>query len=236
MNVARLLNFIRQPRLWRRTVVRRIHAMYQLHVLKNPFHVAHRQWVRDRGDATLRLDYDLKPGSTVLDVGGYHGDFADAMQRKHRCAVYLFEPVGDFFRICERRFSACPQVQCFEYGLSDTDEEMFIARDDDASSTARRHDTHLREKIQLRDVAAALHDIGIAHVDLLKINIEGGEYDVLPRLIETGWIENIRFLQIQFHDFVPDATDKRKAIRAQLARTHAQQWNYPFVWESWQRT
>ena len=39
-------------------------------------------------------------------------------------------------------------------------------------------------------------------IDLLKINIEGGEYEVLENLIENDLIKNIDNIQIQFHDFV----------------------------------
>ena len=31
------------------------------------------RWFADRGDQTLRLDYDLNENSVVLDLGGYHG-------------------------------------------------------------------------------------------------------------------------------------------------------------------
>ena len=33
-------------------------------------------WVRDRGDQTLRLDYDLAAASIVFDLGGYEGQWA----------------------------------------------------------------------------------------------------------------------------------------------------------------
>jgi hypothetical protein len=67
----------------------------------------------------------------------------------------------------------------------------------------------------------------------MKINIEGGEYDLLDHLIETGWIRRIRDVQIQFHDFVSGATQRMHHIQAALKNTHHTTYQYPFVWENW---
>jgi hypothetical protein len=74
---------------------------------------------------------------------------------------------------------------------------------------------------------------GIERIDLLKVNIEGGEYELLEHLIATGDIRKVRKLQVQFHDFVPDAIPRRARILQGLAQTHAQHWNFHFVWEEW---
>lgn len=73
----------------------------------------------------------------------------------------------------------------------------------------------------------------IPHIDLAKINIEGGEYDLLPALADQGALCRIRRLLIQFHLFQPDFIAKRDVIRDKLAETHGCVWEYPFVWEEW---
>ncbi|MGH8977302.1 MAG: FkbM family methyltransferase, partial [Acidimicrobiia bacterium] len=72
-------------------------------------------------------------------------------------------------------------------------------------------------------------------VDLCKVNIEGGEYDLFDRLIETVWLARIRILLIQFHEWHPNAYARRRAIRRAFSRTHDEVWDYPFVWEMWRR-
>lgn len=234
--MSKIFTLVTQPQKLRIKVFNRVNYFYQLYIHRKPFFVAHRKWVKDHGDKMLRLTYDLTSSSVVLDIGGYQGEFADAIQKKYQCAIYIFEPVADFYQICKKRFAAESKIQCLNYGLSNVDTDIFISRDDDASSTARNTKNHTQEKISLKDVMATMDSLGVNNVDLLKINIEGGEYDVLPRLIETGFIKNIRFLQIQFHDFIPNAVEMRDTIRARLATTHKEQWNYPFVWESWERS
>ena len=72
----------------------------------------------------------------------------------------------------------------------------------------------------------------IESIDLMYMNIEGSEYKLLNEIINTGYIENINFLQIQFHSFVNDSKELRRLIRERLRKTHKCIFNYPFLWES----
>ena len=67
--------------------------------------------------------------------------------------------------------------------------------------------------------------------DLVKINIEGMEFDILPYILANGCTDC--YYQIQFHDFVSGAEEKREAIRETLRKTHDEMWCYDWVWESW---
>ena len=71
------------------------------------------------------------------------------------------------------------------------------------------------------------------HIDLMKVNIEGGEYDLLEHLVETAVISKIANLQVQFHDFVPNAEARMAAIQACLRQTHVLTYQFPFIWENW---
>ena len=70
-------------------------------------------------------------------------------------------------------------------------------------------------------------------IDLMKINIEGGEYDLLDHLIESGFVKNIKNIQVQFHDFVPRAMERMKKIQRELQKTHHLTYQYLFVFENW---
>lgn len=234
MNVAKIMVLIMQLKMVFKKIADHVSYFYHLHFAKTPFIVAHKKWIQDCGDGTLRLDYNLNPGSVVLDVGGYLGDFADVIHKKYQCFVFVFEPVEDFFRLCQQRFDGQLKINCLNYGLSKSDCEIFISKEDDASSTERDLGGR-KERIALKDFVSAKMILDIEYIDLIKINIEGGEYDLLDRIIETGGVKNIKYLQIQFHDFVPNAIEMRESIRKRLVKTHREQWSYPFVWESWER-
>jgi hypothetical protein len=89
------------------------------------------------------------------------------------------------------------------------------------------------EQIRLIAVDDELAVLG--PVALMKLNIEGLEFELLDALLGGGGIANVDNLLIQFHDFVPDAAARRTSIQQQLMRTHEQLWDFPFVWEAWQR-
>jgi FkbM family methyltransferase len=208
---------------------------YKLYVRRDPFFRAVTKWFADNGDGTLRLDYPLDDSSVVFDVGGYHGDFADAIYRKFRCRVFVFEPVPEFHQHCVQRFHGNPSIACLNYGLAANSGWLPIQLSEDGSSFKRETTGAPAQSAQVRSIVEVVAELGLKGIDLIKINIEGGEFDLLPALIESGLVRQTGFIQVQFHDFIAGATAARESIRKSLGRTHREMWCYPFVWESWER-
>jgi hypothetical protein len=72
-------------------------------------------------------------------------------------------------------------------------------------------------------------------VDLMKINIEGGEYELLEHLIARGLTKRIRNIQVQFHeDVMAGAAGRMERIQSRLAETHHLTYQERFVWENWE--
>ncbi|MDQ1709840.1 MAG: hypothetical protein QOG49_1225 [Frankiaceae bacterium] len=210
------------------------------HVYRTPYEIEmykriKRQaaWDADRGDQTLRLDYDLGPDAVVYDVGGYEGNFAADVLCLFGCHIEVFEPIPDFFDIIRQRFRLNPNVRAHQFGLSGADADVLMTMERGASSAVIVAEVPPTEPVRLRDIAAVLAELGHASVDLMKINIEGGEYDLLDRMIECDLTGRVRHLQIQFHLHVPEAQARMERISAALERTHELRWRYPWVWESW---
>lgn len=191
-------------------------------------------WNLSEGDKTFRLDYELNPNSIVFDLGGYLGDWAAAIYCMHSPKIFVFEPVPHFYNVIKRRFLKNQQVNVFNFGLSSTNGSVFIDLKGDATSvfyTNENQENNL--EIMLVDIVDFLNTNSIKHIDLLKLNIEGSEYDILDRLIDTGWIKYIHNIQVQFHDFVKDAKERRDNIRERLSLTHVEKYNFDFIWEGW---
>lgn len=203
----------------------------KMYVFRDRFLLSVNRWFKDDGDNTLRLDYNLNSNSLVFDVGGYKGDFANAIYEKYRCNIFIFEPVEVYYNRLKQRFITNEKIKVFNFGLSNRDHELLISLNCDGSSVYGLSKD--KEKIELRCVANFINENNIGSIDLMKINIEGGEFDVLPKLIETSLIDKIYNLQVQFHTFIPDAVNKRNNIRTCLSETHILSWDYYFVWENW---
>ena len=191
-------------------------------------------WNHANGDQTYRLNYPLTPDSVVFDCGGYKGDWTQLIDDLYGSTIYIFEPVGEFYLHIRDRFINRNNIKIFNYGLHSETASMEIARQENASSMFI--DSKLKEHIELMDVVSFVNTHKINKIDLMKINIEGGEFDLLDRIIESGLIHNIQSLQIQFHQFVPGAIQRRKSIRENLAMTHRLTYDYEFVWENWSIT
>jgi len=196
----------------------------------------HRAWRAIDGDHTLRLEYDLAPDSVVLDVGGFMGQWASDIVAMYGCRVHVFEPVPAFAARIEQRFARNPLVTIHRYGLGGVANVVPLAVSGDASSHVRTEQLGRAViSVRLRTPAEVLDELNIATVDLLKLNIEGAEYDLLDHLVGTDLIKRIVELQVQFHAFVADAERRRAALCRRLSATHERTWCYEFLWENWRR-
>jgi FkbM family methyltransferase len=119
------------------------------------------------------------------------------------------------------------------YGLAGATREVDFVVAGDGSSAVRPGTEHCR--VRMRAAAEVFEELGLARVGLMKVNIEGGEYELLEHLLDRDLIRRVDHVQVQFHDFVPGATRRMRAIQARLQATHALSWQYVFIWESWCR-
>ena len=190
-------------------------------------------WFRDKGDSTHRLQYDLNASSIVLDLGGYEGQWASDIYSRYCCTVHVFEPVQAYADNIQRRFAKNARIKVHPFGLGSANAEIEIGLSNDGSSVFQK--TTQTERGRLVEAKAFLDQNGLGEVDLMKINIEGGEYELLEYFLDTGLAAKIKNIQVQFHDFVPDATVRMKSIQKRLSQTHSLTYQYEFVWENWQR-
>lgn len=188
-------------------------------------------WFRDQGDKTLRLNYDLTEQSVVFDVGGYMGQWAADIYCKYGCSIFVFEPHPAYAEAIRQKFRNNEKVKVFPFGLSNTNKVLPLNIDNDSSSVYKSGRVAVDVKIQRAQQFLEEADVDV--IDLMKVNIEGGEFDLLEHLIESNVIKKITNLQVQFHDFFPDAKQRMNAIQANLTKTHSLTYQYEFVWENW---
>lgn len=185
----------------------------------------------------FRLQYPLSDQALVLDAGAFRGDFIDWCRKRWDCRVVAFEPCATFADGVARRFAGDGKVQLRRYGLSGKTEQATLSVRGDATSVFATSPEAPTEVIALRDVVEVFGDPAMRAIDLFKINIEGGEYPLLDRMIETGLVARVRYFQIQFHGFgSADPGAARDKIRAALGATHREEWCVNGgQWESWAR-
>jgi FkbM family methyltransferase len=194
-----------------------------------------KKWYAADKDNNLRFEYNLNDKSVVLDLGGYEGQWASDIFSRYLCNVIVFEPVQSFSDRIKKRFKLNNNIEVHQYGLGSFSRAETISICGESSSTLKKKSGAESENIQIIDVKDWIKERNISKIDLIKINIEGGEYELLERLIELNLIELIENIQVQFHDVAMDSTERMEKIQKELMKTHKPTYQYKFIWENWKK-
>lgn len=191
-----------------------------------------KQWRADNGDQRLIPVHDLNEDAFVMNVGGFHGDFAAEIYARYSCRINIFEPVPHFVHLMKERFAKNPRIEIFDIGLGGHTSTETISVNQFSSSIYRKVSKDSVE-IKIVNIVDWLAANDIEKIDLIKINIEGGEYELLDKFLESSYINCTNEIMIQFHNFFPDAKARMEKIQKKLAETHTLTFQYPFIWENW---
>lgn len=202
-----------------------------LHPWRRVFYTSFVRFQNDKREAS-RCSFPISStGEIVLDFGGFQGDWAQKMLDQYNCKVHIFEPHPVFANSVRVRFTGTPSVEVHEFALGCNDGELQLDDAGDASSSRTTKAANVTGYIKsTQEFFSSLKEKEFA---VAKINIEGGEYSLIPSLIEANVISQIRILQIQFHLYEKADIERRQEIIQNLSKTHRCVWSYPFVWEEW---
>jgi FkbM family methyltransferase len=189
-----------------------------------------KRWYADDAENTKRLSFELNESSNVIDLGGYEGQWAEEIFQRNSSNIYVFEGIPLYADRIYNRFKQNRKITVFPLAVGCNSRTARMKLDGVGSSlVVGGGDVDV-----LVEDAGRLFDLcGITHCNLIKINIEGGEYEVLPRLIETGLIKRIDNILIQFHKIGSGYQKNMKEIQDKLSETHEPTWQYTWVWENW---
>ena len=192
-------------------------------------------WDLRKGDTELSFAYPLSSSSIFFDVGGHLGYFSKNILDKFNCQVYVFEPLSDNFEKLKENLKDYSNIKFYKIALSDFDGITSISDLGASASLFDRSEGTTKNKAIVKSFKTFVDEEEIIEIDFMKINIEGSEFELLDHMIDTGYISKVNHLQIQFHNFVNDSEVKRKTIRDKLKYSHKNIFNFPFIWERWDR-
>ncbi len=199
---------------------------------KTIFDNAVAKWFADKGDQTLRLNYDLSSDAVVFDLGGFEGQWASDIFSRYCCSIYVFELFDEYAKAISLRFDKNPKIKIYPFGLSVKDENNVISVAGEGSSIYR--EGTIKKNVQFKNIKTFLEQNNIKQIDLIKINIEGGEFDLLEYILDEGLAVQIKNFQVQFHDLFPESKARMEKIQSRLSKTHNLTYQYHFVWENWE--
>jgi FkbM family methyltransferase len=191
---------------------------------------AHLLWILKRSDKLVHKKFNLNSDSVFFDVGGFEGKYAEKIIEEFDPYTYIFEPHPLYFEKLQKTFKGNKKVKLFDYALGAKTETAYLT-DDFASSSISADNSGI--KIKVKNFIETVNELKVQKIDLLKINIEGSEYDLLDGLLESNVVKQISTLKIQFHENVDNYDFRRNKIRENLSKTHKEVWSYYMVWECW---
>lgn len=213
----------------------RISLKHWLRLRREPwrreFYNEFKRWKRDKMEPKRMQFEGLTANSIVFDVGGFEGNWAQDIFDSYGSQIHVFEPHPKFAEALNTRFAANPAITVHDVALGSADGVLDLSDDADASSAFVASEGGTQGRVI--DVKAFLDSFAPPRIDVMKVNIEGGEYDLLPALAASGHLGRIDVLQVQFHLYGEEFIAMRDAIVAALSKTHQPAWSYPFVWEEW---
>lgn len=183
----------------------------------------------------LRYEYPLTKDSIVIDAGGYEGNFARLIGERYGCRVFVYEPIKEFFDAIKKRLAANPNITVLNCAIGATErKETFGVKGDMTGIACTSNNREEEVQIVAIDQVLGLLAGTDKQVDLLKLNIEGMEYEVLEALLERGLTHRFTNIQVQFHGHIPQAERRRDYIKNLMLMNHKITWDAEWVWTNFE--
>lgn len=162
-----------------------------------------------RGD----LDFEV-PGDprTIIDAGaniGLASIYLTQRYPKARIIAVEFEEAN--FKQLLRNTASYPNIECVHAGLWPTDGRVAVANPE-AQKWAHfpsevAGDAPAEHSVRAISMPTLLAERGVAHVDLLKIDIEGSEYELFDAV--PDWLRRVSTIAIELHDHLRPGAGER---------------------------
>ncbi len=134
--------------------------------------------------------YDKDKGLVVYSFGiGEDLSFSEAVMDHFNCDIYAFDPTPKSIKYVEsHELSSNDRFHFYPYGISDKDETGHFhlpVNEEYVSGSLHSHDGVKTEAIpvELRTFKTLVEMIESDHIDLLKMDVEGTEFDVMQGIL-----------------------------------------------------
>lgn len=169
-----------------------------------------------RGD----LDFEV-PGPaprTIVDVGANIGLASLYLARRFPAArIVAIEFEAENFQQLRRNTAAYPNIECVHAGLWPSDGIVAVANPDAAKWAHVPTEAvagEAAETVRAISMDTLMAERGLSSIDLLKIDIEGSEYELFESA--PDWMNRVRTVAIELHDHLRPGAGARflAALRA----------------------
>jgi FkbM family methyltransferase len=138
----------------------------------------------------------LHADATVIDAGAHIGLFSLYMNLKYKIMHPIcLEPSAKNYAVLETNMRHLPKAELLKTALSDT---VGLAYFDESNLGYNHHLDQIGTQVSTTNITALLHNLPNKHINLLKIDIEGGEERVFEAQ-DLSWLGSVDALLIELH-------------------------------------
>ncbi|MCF6297247.1 MAG: FkbM family methyltransferase [Flavobacteriaceae bacterium] len=135
---------------------------------------------------------------------------------KHKCHVFGFDPTPKSINWIKTQ-KLPNNFKFYEYGIGNTDEfvNFYLPKNKNhVSGSIVEHnniDKYSVINVELKSLKTILNKLGHDHIDILKMDIEGAEYDVLDNILSNEI--SITQILVEFHErFIENGSERTVSI------------------------
>jgi len=143
------------------------------------------------GDTSYGVQWTIAPkfldAKSVIYSGGVGEDisFEHALVKRFGCKIYLYDPSPTGVKTMARSENQIPQLHYSQCGIAGRDGTLKMAppQPGDISWSAQT-DSSATLEVPCRRIQTLMQQNGHSHIDLLKLDIEGCEYEVIDEILK----------------------------------------------------
>lgn len=170
----------------------------------------------------------------VVDIGGYKGDYADTVLKLWGCNIIIYEPEPTFYTLCKERFKNDDRVTTIDVAITNEENPKLYINNDGSTlyrKWCEKNGKQNPESINVRGKKAS-DEFKTLHIDVLKLNCEGSEFDIIKDLYTNNLLDKIPYVIVQFHK-VPNLIHQYTECQDILLDSHKRIFN--FKWQIWKK-
>ena len=142
----------------------------------------------------------LTQDSVVVDAGAHRGEFSAEIIRRFGCQCHLVEANPSLVETL--MVPRAESITTAALGGRDGRGVLHVSENPEATGLFEAGPATTRVEVETISLATLMRRLGITGIDLLKLDIEGAEFDLIAAT-PNQILQRINQITVEFHDFKP---------------------------------
>jgi FkbM family methyltransferase len=142
----------------------------------------------------------LTRDSVVVDAGAHRGEFSAEIIRRFGCQCHLVEANPELAK--NLTVAGAASITTAALGACDGRGTLHISENLEAAGLFNASSATTGVEVETISLATLMQRLGVAKIDILKLDIEGAEFDLIASTPDQI-LQHINQITVEFHDFKP---------------------------------